>query len=203
LSGSFSGGDTVKLENLASEDWTQPFCEQWIGDITSGNGVVLDDAQVTDVCGSLLTSPQTLLQQVSNPNISYVSNNGSVRIGTATVFNASPALKAIAAVTLGVDPGDIPDVVQFSELVKVTYKNKTSIYYCSDDGSITQTGQWANDTSCRYNQAPDLAKQFCSHSGNCEIQIGTMAVPALSLFGVLASGLGLLLAGSWRLRARP
>jgi hypothetical protein len=154
----------------------------------------------------LLASPQLLLKQASNPNISYVSKNGSVRIGTATLFNASPALKAIAAAA-GVPSSAVPDVVQFSEPVKVTYAGKTSILYCADNGSIVQTGQWANDTSCLFNQDPDQAKQFCSHSGTCEITVPVptppaVAVPAISALGLAGSAAGLLAIGLAGLRRR-
>lgn len=207
LSGTFAAGDAITLSSLTEADWTPAFCEQWITDITSGNGVSLTTGQVTTICVSLLASPQLLLKQASNPNISYVSKNGSVRIGTATLFNASPVLKGIAAAA-GIPPNAVPDVVQFSEPVKVTYEGETSILYCADNGSIAQSNQWANDLSCNFNDKPDLAKQFCSHSGNCEIVIDIAAppppapVPAVSALGLAGGAAGLLAIGLAGLRRR-
>lgn len=183
LSGNFLAGDTITISSLIQSDWTQAFCEQWLTDVLIKNSVPLPPSpnDVTAICQQLIAGYSSLpyyLQRVSNPNVSYVTKEArTVKIGTATVYNASAALK-VAFPTLA---GQVPDFVQFSEPVKITYLGKTKITdeikYCAGIGSITATNQWANDAACPYNAQPNLAKQFCSHSGNCEIPIAPPPPP--------------------------
>ena len=175
LTGSFAAGDSFEASSLIESDWTQEFCVQWLTDVLTGNGVALPPLpnDVAALCQQLRAgydlSPY-LLQRVSNSNLSYVTKDGGgpVRVGTATIFNASVALKQIFPELAD----QVPVFAQFSEPVKVTYQGVTRIKYCAGNGSITATNQWADDEACPFNNDPALAVQFCSHSGNCEILVG-------------------------------
>jgi hypothetical protein len=205
LTGSFAAGDSFEASSLIESDWTQEFCEQWVTDALTGNGVELPlpPNDVASICQQLIAGYDTapyFLQRVSNPNISYVTKTGStIKVGTATVFNAAAALKLI----LGQD-APVPDFVQFSEPVKIIYDGETRIDYCAGTGSITATNQWADDEACPFNDDSTLALQFCSHSGNCEIIIEPMIPPEVpvSPLAVALTGLGLALTGMLFMRRR-
>ena len=149
LSGNFAAGDTLTLSSLVQSDWTPAFCEQWVTDALTGNGVPLPPPpnDVAFICGQLIAGYDNapyFLQRVSNPNISYATKTGgTVTVGTATVFNAALALKQILPPN-----APVPDLVQFSEPVKISYEGTTRIDYCAGIGSITATNQYAEDAAC-------------------------------------------------------
>jgi hypothetical protein len=206
LTGSFAAGDSFEASSLIESDWTQEFCEQWVTDALTGNGVELPPPpnDVASICQQLIAGYDTapyFLQRVSNPNISYVTKTGStIKVGTATVFNAKLALEQI----LPPNAPPVPDLVQFSEPVKISYNGETRIDYCAGIGSITATNQYADDMSCDPRLSEQEKLQFCSHSGNCEIIIEPMIPPEVpvSPLAVALTGLGLALTGMLFMRRR-
>lgn len=147
LTGTFSDtGLAITLSSLVLADWTN-------------NGNALAKDYIQDAWLSLFPMPLTAAQlnsgaamfisnnvwrSVSDPNVSYVDDNGGVvHIGLDGLLDATSFLNALALSMVGstLPPGM---VAQASEVVKVTYKGMTDYLYGFDavpTGYVAQDGQ--------------------------------------------------------------
>lgn len=181
------GGKDLTISSLTYADW--------MSDV--GGGITLVEKWMTDALNAFGLSPalkSTLLPQFiagrglqafSDGNISYVNQDektGEIKIGLAGHLNSSIKVKEVLiASNLPTLASLVPDIVQASELIKVSYDGGPAQYLYSF--SATNSGQ-VNAGDKR------------SHSGNYEVTVATVPEPA-TMLGVMAVG-GLLAASKRR-----
>lgn len=141
LKGRF-GTKTIQLSSLTRADWLgQSFntsysaptlAKKWFdaGLKAYGLSQLIGTSRAASIYGSFVKSEA--LQRLSDPNIAYVSQDKStspITIGLAGHYNARPVLEPF----LDKVPDDLkpflPDLIQASEVVKVTYNGKTQYLY--------------------------------------------------------------------------
>jgi hypothetical protein len=125
-------------------------------------------------------------QRFADPNITYVladDATGDLTLGMAGTLNASNLLKAFFSGV--VDPADIPDVVQVSEVAYVAYNNPG--YFFASGGAVDPfgtSGQSANDfgliPGCDGGAADglfDYPEAGCSYSADFQVTDVVGATP--------------------------
>lgn len=136
------GTKTIQLSSLTRADWLgQSFntsysaptlAKKWFdaGLKAYGLSQLIGTSRAASIYGSFVKSEA--LQRLSDPNIAYVSQDKStspITIGLAGHYNARPVLEPF----LDKVPDDLkpflPDLIQASEVVKVTYNGKTQYLY--------------------------------------------------------------------------
>jgi hypothetical protein len=147
---------TIVLSSLVAADWTPALAASYITDALGSVNLFLNPMQLAAAVGAML-QPQ-FYGRVSDPNVSFVdvSAAGDVVVGLDGFLNATPILLglvgAVNAVLPGtandIDPDDIPDDAQVSEIVKVQIDGATPYYqyYFTAD----PTGYVSNDNTNSY-----------------------------------------------------
>lgn len=187
-------GKPITLSSLTESDWGGGFAQQWLGDVLTANGFGSIDADSKALLSNIFLDNGGR-QRFSDPNISYVNSDADkVKIGLAGHFNATPLFTASIDGFLA-NP-NVPNeqkflanvlksqlqtqMIQASELVKVTYNGKTNILYSF---VATPSGLVSQDPTQ-------------SHTGNYEIVFkdsGNAAIPEPSL----TIGSAIALSGFW------
>ncbi|MEH2244505.1 NF038130 family PEP-CTERM protein [Nostoc sp.] len=183
------GGKSIILSSLTETDWfstgsilnktygAQNFANTWFNQFYDAAGLT---------SSGFISRSQAYasffgingFQRTSDPNISYVNQNditGEIKIGLAGHFNLKDYYKPL----LGTSGNLLKDGFQASEVVKVTYNDKTDFLY-----SFSATATELTNSS-------GVGADGKSHSGNYEVSIKgvpPVAVPEpsviLGLLGV-------------------
>lgn len=179
LSGTI-GGQDITISSLTAADWTKDvgggvsFAQQWFGKALAENGVNLGIFEGL-AFGKFVTNGG--LQRFSDPNISYVNqddSSGEISIGLAGHYNAADLIAEVLPSNL---QPFLPNSIQASEVVKVTYNGASQLLY-SFDASLS--GLVAADDGF-------------SHNGNYEVSMAgvppTESVPEPSaMLGMMVVG---------------
>lgn len=172
LTGTFGpGGPAITLSSLVLSDWTansNALASAYIMDAATAASLSLTPGDLTNALNAFynfnlgpVLRPWML---VSDPNISYVNNDGGViHIGLDGLIDASAFLNAL-------DPAAPDQGAQVSEVVKVTYNGVTDYLY---GFHATPTGYSTTDGQ--------------SYTGNYEVTIPEPTT--LWLFGIGLAGL--------------
>ncbi|MGD1913224.1 MAG: NF038130 family PEP-CTERM protein [Rivularia sp. (in: cyanobacteria)] len=168
------GGKDITLSSLTKEDWDttndsgMSFGERWFNEALIANGFetllqtpsfIIKGIFGVDDLFSVFES-EVGLERFSDPNISYVNQDitGEISIGLAGHYDAKsiPLLENLLAVADGFrDPSKRGTAIQVSEVVKVTYDEKTDFLYSFE---ATETGLTDKDDGF-------------SHNGNYEVTL--------------------------------
>ncbi|MEM9922647.1 MAG: NF038130 family PEP-CTERM protein [Cyanobacteria bacterium P01_D01_bin.50] len=169
------GGKDITLSSLTEDDWNSTdangmsFGERWFNEalIANGFGILLNPVLAPFVANSFgvddlfsAFKSEVGLERFSDPNISYVNQDmtGEISIGLAGHYDAKsiPLLENLLAVADGFrDPSKRGTAIQVSEVVKVTYNDKTDFLYSFEATDTKQT---------------DMDDGF-SHNGNYEVTL--------------------------------
>jgi hypothetical protein len=184
LSGTIGGKD-ITISSLTLSDWAMDvgggmtFAQQWFGKALDANGISLVHPFYGDLTGAAFNMfvGNGGLQRFSDPNISYVNQDdstGEINIGLAGHHNAADLIADVLPSQL---QSFLPDSIQASEVVKVTYNGASKLLY-SFDASLS--GLVAADDGF-------------SHNGNYEVSMAgvppTESVPEPSaMLGMMVVG---------------
>nr|MDZ8022352.1 NF038130 family PEP-CTERM protein [Nostoc sp. SerVER01]MDZ8076674.1 NF038130 family PEP-CTERM protein [Nostoc sp. DedQUE01] len=176
------GGQSISLSSLTATDWfgaglntsygAQNFANTWFNQFYNAAGLASNESAIKLAFGLSSSTPSSVIRQQayntffgikgfqrsSDPNISYVNQNdttGEIKIGLAGHNN----LKDYYAPLLGPLGNFIKSGFQASEVVKVTYNNKTDFLY-----SFSATASGLTNSS-------GIGADGKSHSGNYEVSI--------------------------------
>lgn len=204
LSGAFPSGDIVQACSLTAADWQtvdgsgktlarryyEGFFAAYPGLETALNGEFAANSCTINLFDDFFDDPSYQIA-FSAPNISYVNQNGDIKIGLAGLFNATPGFAgAMAVLCPGFDVTVLaPYSLQASQVAKVQINggNQTYLY----GFQATPTGRYADadgnpatfDQDCLTNlvlyaavygtvPTPATPFQVCSYSGNYEVSVG-------------------------------
>ncbi|MEH1846715.1 MAG: NF038130 family PEP-CTERM protein [Nostoc sp.] len=191
------GGKSIILSSLTATDWfstasglsttygANNFANTWFNQFYDAAGLATNESAIKLAQKLPTYTPSSFLRQQafntffningfqrsSDPNISYVNQNditGEIKIGLAGHLN----LKDYYAPLLGTSGNFLKDGFQASEVVKVTYNDKTDFLY-----SFSATASGLTN-----NSGPGADEK--SHSGNYEVSIKgvpPVAVPEPSI----------------------
>ncbi|MEH2380758.1 MAG: NF038130 family PEP-CTERM protein [Nostoc sp.] len=198
------GNKSITLSSLTATDWfstgsglstsygANNFANTWFNQFYDAAGLATNESAIKLALGLPSFTPSSFIreqafnafngiggfQRSSDPNISYVNQDdttGEIKIGLAGHYN----LKDNYAPLLGAFGNFVKDGFQASEVVKVTYDDKTDLLYsfsATASGLTNSSGDGADGKS---------------HSGNYEVSIKgvpPVAVPEpsvmLGLLGV-------------------
>lgn len=178
------GGKSITLSSLTETDWfstgsglstsygAQNFANAWFSEFYNAAGLITKESAIKSALKLPNSTPNTFIRQQafntffniggfkrsSDPNVSYVNQDdisGEIKIGLAGHFN----LKDYYAPLLGTLGNFLKDGFQASEVVKVTYNDKTDFLY-----SFSATASGLTNSS-------GLGADGKSHSGNYEVSI--------------------------------
>ncbi|MFN6515753.1 MAG: NF038130 family PEP-CTERM protein [Nostoc sp. CreGUA01] len=178
------GDKSITLSSLTATDWfstgsvlstsygAQNFANTWFNQFYNAAGLASNESAIKSALGLPSFTPSSILRQQafnaffnikgfqrsSDPNISYVNQNdttGEIKIGLAGHYN----LKDYYAPLLGTLGNFLKDGFQASEVVKVTYNNKTDFLY-----SFSATASGLTNSA-------GIGADGKSHSGNYEVSI--------------------------------
>ncbi|MBG1245414.1 PEP-CTERM sorting domain-containing protein [Nostoc sp. NZL] len=178
------GGKSITLSSLTATDWfttgsgmstsygANNFANTWFNEFYNAAGLANNESAIKLAIGLPSFTPSSVIRQLafnafygisgfqrsSDPNISYVNQNdttGEIKIGLAGHFN----LKDYYAPLLGGFGNFLKNGFQASEVVKVTYNDKTDFLYSFSATKSELT-----------NSLGSGADKF-SHSGNYEVSI--------------------------------
>ena len=182
LSGAI-GGKSITLSSLTASDWAtanyndsgKTFGKYWFDQALTNNGLsaVVGTPTADAIFGSFVSNGG--FQRFSDPNISYVNQNdttGLISIGLAGHYDATSLLFAVVPSNL--QPLLAGKTIQASELVKYTYDGQSGYLFSF---SATQTG------------LVEL-KDKVSHSGNYEVTLRPVPVPAAFVGIAIAGAIG-------------
>lgn len=191
------GGKSITLSSLTATDWfstasglsttygANNFANTWFNQFYDAAGLASNESAIKLAQKLPTYTPSSFLRQQafntffningfqrsSDPNISYVNQNdttGEIKIGLAGHYN----LKDYYAPLLGTLGNFLKDGFQASEVVKVTYNDKTDFLY-----SFSATASGLTNSS-------GAGADGKSHSGNYEVSIKgvpPVAVPEPSI----------------------
>lgn len=200
------GGKNITLSSLTATDWfstgsglstsygANNFANTWFNQFYNAAGLATNESAIKLALNLPSFIPSSFIRQQafntfygiggfqrsSDPNISYVNQNditGEIKIGLAGHYN----LKDYYAPLLGTLGKFLKDGFQASEVVKVTYNDKTDFLY-----SFSATASGLTNSS-------GVGADGKSHSGNYEISIKGVppaAVPEPSIILGLLSVAG-------------
>jgi hypothetical protein len=178
------GGKSVTLSSLTAADWfntasgssstygANNFATTWFNKFYDAAGLASNESTIKLALNLPSVTPSSYirqqaynaflgiggLQRSSDPNISYINQNdttGDIQIGLAGHLN----LKTYYAPLLGAFGNFLKDGFQASEVVKVTYNDKTDFLYSF---SATASG---------LTNSLGVGADGASHSGNYEVSI--------------------------------
>ncbi|MBD6616701.1 PEP-CTERM sorting domain-containing protein [Komarekiella sp. 'clone 1'] len=178
------GGKSITLSSLTATDWfstgsglstsygAQNFANTWFNQFYNAAGLTANESAIKLALSLPSLTPSSFIRQQafnaffgiggfqrsSDPNISYVNQNdttGDIQIGLAGHYN----LKDYYAPLLGSFGNFLKDGFQASEVVKVTYNDKTDFLY-----SFSATASGLTNSA-------GLGADGKSHSGNYEVTI--------------------------------
>ncbi|WP_292705334.1 NF038130 family PEP-CTERM protein [Nostoc sp. NMS2] len=178
------GGKSITLSSLTAADWfttasgssttygANNFATTWFNKFYDAAGLASNESTIKLALNLPSVTPSSYIRQQaynaffgivgfqrsSDPNISYVNQNdttGDIQIGLAGHLN----LKTYYAPLLGAFGNFLKDGFQASEVVKVTYNDKTDFLYSF---SATASG---------LTNSLGVGADGASHSGNYEVSI--------------------------------
>ncbi len=178
------GDKSITLSSLTATDWfstgstlstsygAQNFANTWFNQFYNAAGLASNESAIKSALGLPSFTPSSILRQQafnaffnikgfqrsSDPNISYVNQDdttGEIKIGLAGHYN----LKDYYAPLLGSLGNFLKDGFQASEVVKVTYNNKTDFLY-----SFSATASGLTNSA-------GIGADGKSHSANYEVSI--------------------------------
>lgn len=172
----FGAGNTVVLESLNGQDWfndglsyntsygANNLANQWFGDLVDELGNV-SASQEVELFNTFRDAGG--FQQLSDPNVSYVEQNGAeVTVGLGGFIDVRPRFLQLA-VASGIDPvtanSSVPNGLQVSEVVII-------------DG-VASYGFEATDSGVRFDDGVD------SYSANYEVS--NVPEPSSSLLSII------------------
>ncbi|WP_193194406.1 NF038130 family PEP-CTERM protein [Nostoc sp. MG11] len=197
------GGKSITLSSLTATDWfstgsglstsygAQNFANTWFNQFYNAAGLTANESAIKLALSLPSLTPSSFIRQQafsaffgiggfqrsSDPNISYVNQNdttGDIQIGLAGHYN----LKDYYAPLLGTFGNFLKDGFQASEVVKVTYNDKTDFLY-----SFSATASGLTNSA-------GLGADGKSHSGNYEVTIKGMPPTAVPEPSVILGLLG-------------
>lgn len=203
LTGTLPSGQ-LTVSSLLLADWNAPFgsagltlAAKYLADaIFVGCGITVDTADpgFAALVTAFTANPGPWIR-LSDPNVSYANeDNGIVTLGLAGLLNA----KTLVPLTCP-DPIPTPDVIQASEVAKVTGESSTSYLYSfaatdsgitSDDATESHTGNY--EISLPYD--PPSATKVGTLQGNAIQWVATWVNP--NPWSVLLEGVDPIPAGT-------
>jgi len=198
------GGKSITLSSLTATDWfstgsglstsygAQNFANTWFNQFYNAAGLAANESAIKLALTLPSLTPSSVIRQQafnaflgingfqrsSDPNISYVNQNdttGDIQIGLAGHYN----LKDYYAPLLGNFGNFLKNGFQASEVVKVTYNDKTDFLY---NFSATASG---------LTNSAGLGADGKSHSGNYEVTIKGVPPTAVPEPSVIVGLLGM------------
>jgi hypothetical protein len=152
LSGTLAG-NAFSVRSLVANDWfsnSNALTKKFLTDALQVNGFdpkFLEPTNFNPLVSTFIARGGP--QRFSDPNITYVLADDvteNLTLGLAGTLNASNLLKDFFAGV--VDPTDIPDIVQVSEIAAIDYNGLSGYYYALGGSSfpVSTSGQSSNDT---------------------------------------------------------